>query len=258
MKEDQEGGLMNRILVPTDFSEASSKAVRYALELTSAVRGRMLLLHVVEGDPVRLYTTGGFPERLAYSGDLKLDRLCYAVPQMIFRRDLDEEARWKLSALLPPGAPDRFRALVTVGRVAADIISVAKEEKADLIILGTDGRRGLRHLLRRSIADKVIRKTPGPVVIFESQHPRLRWTSASRSVLYRRPDTRGIIIDPDDVVGLLENEDIDRRTAMSMCGRPSPAAGVSANSGSGHRHRRGEGRLVGATSAGEVRRRSEH
>jgi nucleotide-binding universal stress UspA family protein len=160
MKEDQERGLMKRILVPTDFSEASLRAVQYAVELTSAVRGRMLLLHVVEGDPVRLYTTGGFPERLAYLGDLKLDRLCYAVPQMIFRRDLDEEARWKLAALLPPGAPSRFRALVPVGRVAADIIRVAGEEKADLIVLGTDGRRGLRHLLRSSIADKVIRKTP--------------------------------------------------------------------------------------------------
>ncbi len=248
---------MKHILVPTDFSEASLRAVRYAVELTSAVRGRMLLLHALEGDPVRMYTTGGFPERLAYCGDPKLDRLCYAVPQRIFRRDLDEEARWKLAALLPPEAPDRFRALVTSGRVAAEIIRVAREEKADLIVLGTDGRRGLHRLLRRSIADKVMRKIPIPVVIFESRHPRLQRTAGGRSVLHRRPDRRGIIINPDDVVALLETEDTDHRTAMGVGGRAAAAPGVSANGGSGHRSHRGRERFVGAASASEVHHRCE-
>jgi universal stress protein A len=256
LQADHEGGLMKRILVPIDFSEASLRAVRYAVELTSAVKGRMLLLHVVEADPVRMYRAGGFPERLAYFGDPRLDKLCYAVPQMIFRRDLDEEVRWKLAALLPPGAPDRFRAMVTVGKVAKEIIRVAREQTADLILLGTDGRRGLRRLLRRSIADKVIGKTPMPVVVFESQHPRLRRTSGSRSVLYRRPDRRGRLIRPDDVLARLENEDMDRCPVIGVGGRAAAAAGVSANSGSGHRSHRGRERLVGAASVSEVRRRS--
>jgi nucleotide-binding universal stress UspA family protein len=257
MHEENEGGSMKRILVPTDFSEASLKAVRYAVELTSAVRGRMLLLHVVEGNPVRIYSTGEFPERLAHFCDLRLDTLCHEVPRIILRRDLDEEACWKLAALLPPGAPERVRTWVTVGRVTAEIFRVAREEKADLIVLGTDGRRGLHRLLRRSIAAKVIRKTPIPVVIFESQHPRLRRASGSRSIVHRRLDRRGIIIHPDDVVALLEDEDIDRRTAIGVGERASAAAGVSANNGGGHRSQRGRRPLVGATSASEVRRRRE-
>ena len=153
----------------------------------------MLLMHMVEGDPVRMYTTGGSPERLPYFGDFRLDTLYHAVsqvPQMIFRRDLDEEACWGLAALLPPEAPHRVRALVTGGGVAAEIVRVAREEKADHIVLGPDGRGGLRHLLWRSIADKVIRKAPIPVVIFESQHPRLG-TAGGHSVLHQRPDTTG-------------------------------------------------------------------
>jgi hypothetical protein len=173
------------------------------------------------------------------------------------RPDLDEEACWKLAALLPPGAPERVRTWVTVGRVAAEIIRVAREEKADLIVLGTDGRRGLHPLLRRSLAAKVIHKTPIPVLLFESQHPRLKRASGSRSVVHLRLDRRGIIIHPDDVVALLENEDIGRRTAIGMGERASAAAGVSANSGSGHRSQRGRGPLVGAISANEVRRRRE-
>jgi hypothetical protein len=175
---------------------------------------------------------------------------------MIFRRDLDEEARWKLATLLPPGAPDRFRALVTAGGPAAEIIRVASEEKTDLIVLGTDGSRGLRRLLRRSVADKVIRKTPVPVVIFESQHPRLRRASGSRSVLHRRPERRGIVVHPDGVVALLEAQDMHRRTAASAGGRPAAAAGAPGNSGRGHHSHRGRERLVGSTSVREGRRRS--
>lgn len=66
-----------------------------------------------------------------------------------------------------------------------------------------------------------------------------------------------MIIHPDDVVALLEDEDIDRRTAIGMGERASAAAGVSANSRGGHRSQRGRGPLVGATSASEVRRRRE-
>ena len=53
--------MIERILVPTDFSEPSLAAVRYALELADAVGGKMILLHVVEGKPVHSYMVGERP-----------------------------------------------------------------------------------------------------------------------------------------------------------------------------------------------------
>jgi nucleotide-binding universal stress UspA family protein len=53
--------MIERILVPTDFSEPSLAAVRYALELADAVGGRIILLHGIEGEPVHSYMVGGPP-----------------------------------------------------------------------------------------------------------------------------------------------------------------------------------------------------
>jgi nucleotide-binding universal stress UspA family protein len=164
---------MKRILVPTDFSEASLEAVRYGIELTSKMEGELLLLHVVEGKPIRCHAVGGLPEGLTYYVDLTVTIVGHRTPQQVICRDLCEEARWKLAALLPPAASDRFRALVTVGRAADEIARVAREQNADLIVLGGGVRRGLRRLLRRPLADKVFRKANIPVITMDVSEPSL-------------------------------------------------------------------------------------
>jgi Universal stress protein family len=87
----------------------------------------------------------------------------FAVPPKLIHRDLCEEAQWKLSALLPAGSPDCFRALVAVGKAADEIVRVARKQKADLIVMGTHGWGALRHLLGSSVAAKVSRKASVPV-----------------------------------------------------------------------------------------------
>ena len=155
---------MTRMLVPTDFSEASLAAVRHAVDLTYSLKGEMLLLHVIEGEPIRTYVVGKLPEPPWISVDLPGTIFQGQRPQEIIRHDLYEEAQWKLSALLPPGFRDRFRSMVVVGKAANEIVRVAREQQADLIVMGMYGRRGLRHILRRSVTDKVIRKAPIPVI----------------------------------------------------------------------------------------------
>jgi hypothetical protein len=81
-------------------------------------------------------------------------------------RDLCQEAEWKLATLLPPQS-DRFRALVTVGKAADEIVRVAQEQRADLIIMGGPGRKGFRRWLRGSVADQVRRKAPVHVITVE-------------------------------------------------------------------------------------------
>jgi nucleotide-binding universal stress UspA family protein len=155
--------MMTRILVPTDFSTRSRAALTRAVPYAQAGRGELLLLHVVEGAPLRWYAVDGLPEAPSARTDPMGHLVLPPRPQKVVHRDLCAEAEWKLAAWLPP-QPDRFRALVTVGKAAEEIVRVAREQRADLIVMGTHRRRGLRRWLRRSVADQVRRQVPVPVV----------------------------------------------------------------------------------------------
>ena len=154
---------MKRILVPTDFSTPLLAALTQAVHYTQAVGGELLLLHVVEGAPLRWSTVDGLPEapsaRLEATAQLFLPQR----PQTRVSRDLSAEAAWKLAALLPP-PPDRFRALVTVGQAAEEIVRVARAPGADLILMGTHGRRGLRRWFRKRVTYQVRRQAPALVM----------------------------------------------------------------------------------------------
>jgi nucleotide-binding universal stress UspA family protein len=158
---------MKRILVPTDFSAPSVEAVHYGLELTSTVEGELFLLHVIEGEPTRCHAAGELPASLSYALALTVSMVGHQPPQKVICHDLCEEADWRLAALLPIGVSDRFHTLVTVGRTADEIVRVAQERSVDLIIMGAGARRGLRRLLRRPVADKVIRKAHIPVLTMD-------------------------------------------------------------------------------------------
>jgi nucleotide-binding universal stress UspA family protein len=89
---------MTRILVPTDFSEPSLAAVRYGMELATAGGGVVLLLHVVEGTSVRCYALGGLPLFFSDMIDLGGQYVRPRFEPQLIRRDLCEEASWKLDA----------------------------------------------------------------------------------------------------------------------------------------------------------------
>jgi nucleotide-binding universal stress UspA family protein len=155
--------MMNRILVPTDFSTPSLAALTQAVHYTQAVGGELLLLHVVEGAPLRWYAVDGLPEAPSARLEPMAQLVLPQTPRTYVSRDLSAEAAWKLAALLPP-QPDRFRTLVTVGQAAAEIVRVARAQDADLILMGTHGRMGLRRWLRRRVADQVRRQAHAAVL----------------------------------------------------------------------------------------------
>jgi nucleotide-binding universal stress UspA family protein len=158
--------MMKRILVPTDFSANSLEALKQAVKYANTVRGELLLLHVIEEEPLRWYAADGLPEAPSSRVDLTGHIILAQKPQKLVHRDLCAEAEWKLAALLPPQR-DRFRTQVTVGDAADEIVRVAREQKADLIIMGTQGRKGVRRWLRRSVTDQVRRKAPAVVLTVE-------------------------------------------------------------------------------------------
>jgi nucleotide-binding universal stress UspA family protein len=140
--------VFTRIVVPTDFSAQSEKAWQTARRLARALGAELHLVHV-------------FVEAPLYSESfLAGDRV----------RGVYAEGRaWAETALARLADAARAEGLVVrtslrEGAAAAGIVSTAREERADLVVIGTHGRGGLDRALLGSVADRVIRLAPCPVL----------------------------------------------------------------------------------------------
>jgi nucleotide-binding universal stress UspA family protein len=132
------------ILHPTDFSECSMGTFRLARALARDHGARLIVLHV---------TT--VPD-LAYEG--------YGPPGVpLSQGDYLEDARRSLEGLAAGPGIDCER-LLKEGDPASEILRVAKETGADLVVMGTHGRSGLKHLLMGSVAEQVTRKASCPIL----------------------------------------------------------------------------------------------
>jgi nucleotide-binding universal stress UspA family protein len=136
----------HHILVPTDFSEYSKQAVQYARELAQKFGASLDLLHVVELPP---YPIEGLPPS-ELGGNL-LD-------------DLEQQATSDLAQVLPKEAEVTVVRRVVVGIPYRRIVEVAADEKVDLIVMATHGRTGFSHLFMGSVAERVVRTAPCPVL----------------------------------------------------------------------------------------------
>lgn len=139
-----------RILVPTDFSEASDTALAHAKKLASCLSARIRLLHVVEDSRAVAHWT---PE-------------VYVGVSPGLAATLMAEAETRLKALVTPEEIARFGIIfeVRVGSAADAIESVARDERIDVIVMGTHGRRGLSRMFLGSVAERVVRNAPCAVL----------------------------------------------------------------------------------------------
>jgi nucleotide-binding universal stress UspA family protein len=198
---------MTRMLVPTDFSEPSLTAVRSGIELATTVGGVVLLLHVVEGESVRCYVAGGLPPYLSDMIGLGGEYFQSRFDQKLIRRDFCEEAQWKLDALVPPKCRARVHTMVTVGRAVDAIVRVAKEQHADLILLGARGRRGWRHVFRRTMANRVRRQALIPVVTLDDDDLRVGRDSERRGVPDQQIGSGRAVSHSAELVGVVQDTD---------------------------------------------------
>lgn len=134
----------NSILVPTDFSEPAEQATLLAVSFAQKFDAKLTLLHVYELPPVY-----GYGEALAWPAE------DYAREA---QKSLDA-ALGKLEVLYP-----RAEGALDVGRASERILAIAKDRNVDLIVMGTHGRRGLAHVFLGSVAEKVVRRSPVPVL----------------------------------------------------------------------------------------------
>lgn len=142
---------LKTILVPSDFSESSEAARRYGFELARRFDASLHLLHVVQ-DPMTLpWAAEGF-----------------SMPVLDFVDQWQAEATQRLTASIPAADAARVTVAVTIGSPYPEILRYADEHQVDLIVMGTHGRSGVTHMLLGSIAEKVVRRAPCPVLTVHS------------------------------------------------------------------------------------------
>ncbi len=146
---------LQRILVPTDFSECSGAALKYACELGREFDSRLHWLHVMQD----LYI---YPAGEAY----------IAMPTEAFE-ELVQATRDRMVEMLSDSDRHRFQVQLATprGNPFVEIVRYAKDNDIDLVVIGTHGRGPIPHMLMGSVAEKVVRKAPCPVlVVRERQH----------------------------------------------------------------------------------------
>ncbi len=142
--------IFSRILVPTDLSEPSDAALAYAKRLAQSFQASLHVLHVVEDSMMPTTKADGLEE----------------VPVGLTAW-LEEGAARALAERFDAAEQSRYGGGVEIrtGTLAAKaIVDVANELHADLIVMGTHGRRGLAHLLLGSVAEQVVRTAACPVL----------------------------------------------------------------------------------------------
>ena len=140
---------LTKILWPTDFSKASYEALRTADELALHFSAELILVHAIP--PVPLIPAYDAPAGVVGASYLK-------EIEGTAKESLDKVARERVSAEITS------RQVVVLGNPADEIVTTADEVKADLIIIATHGLTGWRRFIFGSVAEKVIRMAPCPVL----------------------------------------------------------------------------------------------
>ena len=137
-----------KIVCPTDFSAASEKALIEALELIRRFQAELVLVYVLPVLPPA-------PSNPNFA---------FSVPE--YERALHVDAERRLTALAADlsGKGVQVRTAVGHGDAGAEIVRVASEENADLIVIATHGVTGWRHAMFGSVAEKVVRTARRPVL----------------------------------------------------------------------------------------------
>jgi len=142
------------ILVPTDFGEAAEEAIDAAVAMATKFDAKITLLHAFF---------------LAYP-------LAYANGFYVPMEDVLREARNALSATLARTQErhPNSQAYLARGEPWRHILYAAEEREADLVIMGTHGRRGVSRLLLGSVAEKIVRLSPVPVLTVSPRRDRVK------------------------------------------------------------------------------------
>jgi len=146
-----------RIVCPLDFSEPSQKALQAGIEIAVQFRAELVFVHVIAP------AAPGIPADPAYAfaGSEEYEKAV---------RTKAEEQLTLAAHDLPEGL--QCRKVIATGDAADEIVRVAKDEAADLVVIATHGLTGWRHLVFGSVAEKIIRLSERPVLVVPVHEPK--------------------------------------------------------------------------------------
>ncbi len=146
---------LEQVLFPSDFSDLSLHGLRYARSFCEAFDARLHVLHVV--DEACQYWMAMGPNTVPVGPP----------PDELVAISTEEMRKFVEEHLADVGFP--LITDVQMGRPFMEIIRYARENDIDMIVLGTHGRGGLKHAIMGSVAERVVRKAPCPVLTI--RHP---------------------------------------------------------------------------------------
>ncbi|MBM4360610.1 MAG: universal stress protein [Deltaproteobacteria bacterium] len=158
---------IRRILVPLDFSEGSRLALRHAVALARRLGAEVHALHVWEPSPVVA------PDHVSWLGG----------SADTFWTNLSADLEKRLRALIAEEIPDAAASTsveVDAGYVAHTLLRSIDQGQVALLVMGTHGRTGLSHVLMGSVAERLVRLSPVPVMT-------IRATRRSRKARHEEP-----------------------------------------------------------------------
>lgn len=143
---------IEKILFPTDFSDCAKHALSYAIAFAEEYKAKLFILHVVPEVNIPTSVKGLSSSLSKLYGELA--------------RDANE----RIKKLVPKRFLEKIEVenIVVRGVPFLEIIKKAKEQKVDLIVISTHGRTGLKQAIFGSTAEKVVRKSPCPVLTVRS------------------------------------------------------------------------------------------
>lgn len=146
---------LKRILVPSDLSPASARALTYAMAFARKFGTELVIIHVYD--------------QIVSSPPLTTPGETYQLMESIH-----SSLKWELEEFAKPiladgGEPIPHRFLIVDGAPVDGIVVTARSEHADLLVISTHGRTGLKHILMGSVAEKVVRYAPCPVFVVREQ-----------------------------------------------------------------------------------------
>ena len=145
--------MINRILIPTDFSSSAKYAFLYAIEFNKKFNARLQLLHVMQD----------------FTDFSEFNLSPSILPQLY--AEFEENATERMEEMVANFIPQDIicDTYILHGIPFYEIVKFAQDEKSDLIIIGSHGRTGLQHMIFGSTAEKVVKKAACPVLVIK--HP---------------------------------------------------------------------------------------
>jgi len=135
---------IKKILFPCDLTENSSKILPYVLSISEKYNSKVYLIHVVQDQLYVPHPSADLFQKEALEGAEKaVNKICEKQLQ---------------------SCPN-FKRILVSGDIVAEILNTIEAEEIDLLIMGTHGRKGFEHTIFGSVAEKVLKQSPIPVLV---------------------------------------------------------------------------------------------